>query len=71
MTQLEAPRYAARRLEPLLTITEAAEVLGVQRSTIYRLLRDSDLVAVRVGKRLRFRPSDLEDYLERHREAAR
>jgi excisionase family DNA binding protein len=53
----------------LLTINEASRVLRVERSTIYRLLRTGDLQAVRVGKRRRFRPEDLDAYLERNREA--
>jgi excisionase family DNA binding protein len=46
-------------------VNEAAAVLGVERSTIYRLLRAGDLVAVRVGKRKRFRPADVDAYLNR------
>jgi excisionase family DNA binding protein len=62
--------YAWPRPAPVLTVNEAARVLGVERSTVYRLLRAGELEAVRVGKRRRFRPEDLDAYLERGRERA-
>ncbi len=68
MPHLATEHYTGGRLAPVLTINEAARVLGVERSTIYRLLRASDLEAVRVGKRRRFRPEDLDAYLERGRD---
>ena len=43
--------YASDRLVPVLSVNEAAHVLGVERSTLYRLLRAGELRAVRVGKR--------------------
>ena len=62
--------YATLRPLPVLTIDETASILGVERSTIYRLLRAGDLESVRVGQRQRIRPEDLDAYLERNREAA-
>jgi excisionase family DNA binding protein len=59
-----------RSLWPVLSVNEAARVLGVERSTIYRLLRTGELQAVRVGKRRKFRPEDLDAYLERNRKRA-
>jgi len=53
---------------PLLTINGACAALVVSRRTIYRLVSQGDLVAVRVGERLRFRPEDIERYLEERRE---
>jgi len=53
---------------PLLDVNGTAVVLNCDRSTVYRLLRDGDLSAVRVGKRRRIRPEDIESYLERGRE---
>ena len=55
----------------MLSVNEAARVLGVERSTLYRLLRAGELQAVRVGKRRKFRPEDLDAYLERNREPVR
>jgi excisionase family DNA binding protein len=54
----------------LLTVDAAAAQLVVSRRTIYRLVASGDLPAVRVGERLRFRPDELDRYLERDREAS-
>jgi excisionase family DNA binding protein len=59
----------AALLRPLMTVDEAARFLSVSRRQLYYLLEREGLPAVRVGTRLRFSPSELEDYLERHREA--
>jgi excisionase family DNA binding protein len=56
---------------PLLSVNEVAGLLGVTRGTIYRrLIRDGELPAYRVGERLRFRPADVDAYLERNRTTA-
>ena len=68
---LATENYGERRPLPVLSVNEAAHVLGVERSTVYRLLRTGELQAVRVGKRLKFRPEDLYAYLERGREPVR
>ena len=47
------------------TPRQAPRHLGVSRWTIYRLVRRGDLRAVKVGERLRFRPTDADAYLER------
>jgi excisionase family DNA binding protein len=52
----------------LLTINDVAFRLAISRDTVYRLVRSGELIPVRAGERLRFRVSDLEDYLERGRE---
>jgi excisionase family DNA binding protein len=49
----------------LLTVTQLGRHLGVSKWTVYRLVRSGELRAVRVGERLRFRPSDIDAYLER------
>jgi excisionase family DNA binding protein len=59
--------YAARPTPPpLLTVSETAVVLGISRRQVYRLVADGRLrPAGRVGQRLRFKPADLDDCLER------
>jgi len=52
-----------------LTVSEAATFLNVSRRQVYYLLERDGLPALRVGARLRFSPTQLEDFLERHREA--
>ncbi len=49
----------------LKTVAEVAAEWGVHRNTIHRLVARGDLRAVRVGRRLRFRPEDVRAYLER------
>ena len=52
-------------LVPLMTVNGVAQALAISRDSVYRLVRSGDLRAVRVGERLRFRPVDVEAYLER------
>jgi excisionase family DNA binding protein len=54
--------------EPLLTVDQTATYLGISRRQVYLLLDAGQIPAVRVGTRLRFVPSELRAYLERHRE---
>ena len=42
----------------------------MSRWTVYRLVRDGELRAVKVGERLRFRVEDVDTYLERGGESA-
>jgi excisionase family DNA binding protein len=48
----------------MLSVNEAAFLLGVSRPTIYRLVRRRELPASRVGTRLRFRLAHIDEYLE-------
>jgi excisionase family DNA binding protein len=54
-----------RRGSDLLTVNELARHLGISKWTVYRLVRDGEIRAVRVGERIRFRPADVDAYLER------
>jgi excisionase family DNA binding protein len=51
--------------QPLLTVDEAASYLRVSRRQIYKLVSGGELRTVRVGERLRFRPADVDRYLDR------
>jgi excisionase family DNA binding protein len=44
---------------PLLTPAEAARLLGVSRSTMYRLVERGAVPVLRVGGQLRFEPEQL------------
>ena len=46
-------------------MNELRGVLKVSRGTVYKLVNRGELPAVRVGERLRFRPADVDRYLER------
>jgi excisionase family DNA binding protein len=56
-------------IQTLRTINEVAAYLGIGRTSVYRLVAAGELRAVRVGKRRRFRPEDIDAFLERNREA--
>jgi excisionase family DNA binding protein len=49
----------------LLTAAEVADYLGVPVKTIYARWRDWGLTVCRVGRHLRFRQRQVEDWLER------
>ena len=50
-----------------LTLEEAAERLGVEYKTVYRLVRSGDIPAGKVGRIYRIRDEDLEGYFERQK----
>lgn len=47
----------------LLRPEEVAEILSVSRSYAYALLQTGELPAVRIGRSVRIRPQDLQDYI--------
>ncbi|MEM1905207.1 MAG: helix-turn-helix domain-containing protein [Nitrososphaerota archaeon] len=53
--------------DKLLTVRQAAAELNTSIWTIYRLVRLGDLVAFRVGKRLKIPQSSVDVYLELRR----
>src|ERR687896_354392 len=58
----EGPRrrpYADR----LLTVADVAETMRVSNMTVYRLIKNGSLAAVRVGKNYRIRESEVDRYL--------
>lgn len=48
----------------LMTPREVAEAMRVSTMTVYRLVKAGSLPAIRVGKHLRIRRSDLQAYLD-------
>lgn len=50
----------------LLTVTEVAELLRVTRGYVERLVAAGDLPAVRLGRMLRFRDRDVNDFIDAH-----
>jgi len=47
-----------------LSIEEAADVLGVHYKTVYRLVRDGELPAAKIGRIYRIKREDLLTYFE-------
>ena len=66
-SSMNAHRHAvsAASRTALLSVNGAAAYMGVSRWKVYDLVRRGDLQALRAGERLRFRPEDLDSYLER------
>ena len=48
----------------LLTVAEVADLFRVSSMTVYRLIRNGELAAVRVGRSYRVREEDLQAYLQ-------
>jgi excisionase family DNA binding protein len=49
---------------PLLTPTEAAQLLAVKPSWIYEAVRSGTLPCLRIGRHIRFTRTMLEDWLQ-------
>lgn len=61
----EPPSGATPLVAPLLTVNDVTRLLVISRDSVYRLVRSGALKPVRVGERLRFRPEDIDAYLQR------
>jgi excisionase family DNA binding protein len=55
----------------VLSVKEAAKGLKVCARTVYRLCEKGALAHVRPGNAIRFRPEDLEQFIERYRRGAK
>jgi excisionase family DNA binding protein len=53
-------------LAPLLTVEDVAAFLHVKPARVYEAVRQRRLRALRVGRLLRFRANDLENFLDRN-----
>ena len=46
-----------------MTVNEVADLLRVSRMTVYRLIKEGQMPALRVGRNYRLREDDVDDYL--------
>ena len=53
--------------QSFLTTDEVLTYLRITPRTIYRLIRNGELPAMRIGRQWRFRRADLDAWLERQR----
>ncbi len=53
------------RHEPLLTAAEAAYMLHISRTRLYRLIRSGQLPVLHLGRMVRFVPQDIRDFISR------
>jgi excisionase family DNA binding protein len=49
----------------LLTANEVADLLRVSKMTVYRLIKEGALPALRVGRSYRLREDDVDEYLSK------
>jgi len=52
-----------KRLEPLLTLAETAEILKCSERTVRRAIANDDLRAMKFNSLVRIDPRDLEDFI--------
>jgi excisionase family DNA binding protein len=55
----------------LLSIPQLCQELGMGKSWLYRRLRSGEIPSVRLGRSIKVRRDELEQYLERHHYPAR
>ena len=53
-------------MNTLLNANEVAQILNVSLPHTYQLMRRGDIPTVRMGKSVRVRPEDLEEYVAQH-----
>ncbi len=53
------------KMAETLTAREVAQLLGVNRATVYKLAAAGELAHLRIGGAVRFRRDDVEAYLRR------
>jgi excisionase family DNA binding protein len=53
----------------LLNAKEARRLLGVSDRTLYTLVKTGELAAIKIGKLVRFRPEDIETFIQKQRGA--
>jgi excisionase family DNA binding protein len=63
MTGLDAEGRGMTPLEPLLSIDEAADLLRISDSGIYRLIRKGALMSVKVGGRTLIEPGAIRAFI--------
>jgi excisionase family DNA binding protein len=54
----------------LLTVEEAAQRLGIGRTTMFRLIKSGEIESVQIGRLRRIRPDALTAYTQRLTDAA-
>lgn len=54
-------------LERLLTVDDVAETTGLSTETVRRAIRAGELPAAKIRRRIRIRPVDVADWIERSR----
>ena len=64
-----ASKAAEDGLKPLLTVEQAAQVLGLSRWTLYRMVSERRVPHVHLGRAVRFEPGKLQQWVAVNRVA--
>jgi excisionase family DNA binding protein len=65
------PQQQDQRGVQLLSIPQLCQELGMGKSWIYRRLRSGEIPSVRLGRTIKVRRDELEEYLQSHHHPAR
>jgi excisionase family DNA binding protein len=68
---LRSQEHEQRGGTQLLSIPQLCQELGMGKSWIYRRLRSGEIPSVRLGRTIKVRRDELEEYLQRHHYPAR
>ena len=60
-------RPQERQVLDLLSIPELCQELGMGKSWVYRHLRSGEIPSVKLGRSIKVKRAELEEYLEKHR----
>jgi excisionase family DNA binding protein len=60
------PQDEEQRGVQLLSIPQLCQELGMGKSWVYRRLRSGEIPSVRLGRSIKVRRDELEEYLEKH-----
>jgi len=58
-------------MDKLLTLYELAEYLKLNKFTIYRMVENGKLPAIRVANQWRFKEKDIDSWLEKNKKSKR
>ncbi len=56
------------KISPLLSIPAAAKLLGISKSKMYAMAAQRRIPTVKIGKNIKIKESDLEKWIEAHRQ---
>ena len=63
LNKRRAATSRSSRLEPLLTVAQAATILSVSERTVRRLIVSGTIRGIRIGRSVRLRPRDIERWI--------
>jgi excisionase family DNA binding protein len=63
LNKRRAATIRSSRLEPLLTVAQAATILSVSERTVRRLVASGTIRAIWIGRSVRLRPRDIERWI--------